>query len=98
MAGSFLMEGKRVLLIDANFRRPMSNRLFPPSGAASTEQQADYGLSNYLMGQCTDENQIIRSTDMQGLFVIDSGPLPSNLRTAQQRTNDPSAGTMQRAI
>ncbi len=78
MAGSFLMEGKRVLLIDANFRRPMSNRLFPPSGAASTEQQADYGLSNYLMGQCTDENQIIRSTDMQGLFVIDSGPLPSN--------------------
>jgi len=79
MAGSFLSEDNRVLLIDANFRRPMSNRLFPTSRAnGSSEQQADYGLSNYLMGQCTDEKQIIRSTDIGGLFVVDSGPLPAN--------------------
>lgn len=79
MAGSFLSENNRVLLIDANFRRPMSTRLFPTSGAnGSSEQQADYGLSNYLMGQCTDEKQIIRSTDIGGLFVVDSGPLPAN--------------------
>ena len=79
MAGSFLSEDKRILLIDANFRRPMSGQLFPrPQADGSSAQQADYGLSNYLMGQCADEKQIIRPSDVSGLFVIDSGPLPAN--------------------
>ncbi len=79
MAGSMLTEDKRVLVIDANFRRPMSGRLFPPSQENGTPaSQSDYGLSNYLMGQCSDEKQIIRPGDIPGLFVIDGGPLPAN--------------------
>jgi Mrp family chromosome partitioning ATPase len=30
------------------------------------------------MGQCAEEKQIIRESGIEGLFVIDSGPLPPN--------------------
>ena len=79
VASTLLSEDKRVLLLDTNFRRPMTGRLFPRTEAnGSPAQQADYGLSNYLMGQCSDEKQIIRPSGIDGLFVIDSGPLPAN--------------------
>jgi capsular exopolysaccharide synthesis family protein len=79
LASTLLSENKRVLLLDANFRRPMTGRLFPRAEAnGSPAQQADYGLSNYLMGQCTDEKQILRPSGIEGLFLIDSGPLPAN--------------------
>ncbi len=79
MAGSMLNEDKRILVIDANFRRPMSSRVFPRSEENGTPaQQSDYGLSNYLMGQCSDEKEIIRPGDIPGLFVIDGGPLPAH--------------------
>jgi capsular exopolysaccharide synthesis family protein len=42
----------------------------------STEHP-DFGLSNYLMGQCQAE-EIVRSSGISGLDIIDSGPLPSN--------------------
>ena len=79
MASTLLSEDRRVLLLDANFRRPMTGRLFPRAEAnGSPAQQTDYGLSNYLMGQCTDEKQIIRPSGIEGLFLMDSGPLPAN--------------------
>ena len=79
LASTLLSENKRVLLLDANFRRPMTGRLFPRAEAnGAPAQQADYGLSNFLMGQCTDEKQILRPSGIEGLFLIDSGPLPAN--------------------
>lgn len=79
MASALLNENKRILVLDANFRRPMTGRLFPRTEAdGAPAQQADYGLSNYLMGQCTDEKQIIRPSGIEGLFLIDAGPLPGN--------------------
>jgi succinoglycan biosynthesis transport protein ExoP len=79
LAATTLHEGKRVLLIDANFRRPSSGLLFPRTEAdGSVSEHADSGLSNYLMGQCQDEKEIIRSSGIEGLDIIDSGPLPAN--------------------
>jgi capsular exopolysaccharide synthesis family protein len=79
LAATTLHEGKRVLLVDANFRRPSSGILFPRTEAdGSVSEHADSGLSNYLMGQCPDEKEIIRSSGIEGLDIIDSGPLPAN--------------------
>jgi capsular exopolysaccharide synthesis family protein len=79
LAATTLHEGKRVLLIDANFRRPSSGILFPRTEAdGSVSEHSDSGLSNYLMGQCSDEKEIIRSSGIEGLDIIDSGPLPAN--------------------
>lgn len=79
MANTLLAENRRVLLIDANFRRPSTSRLFPRSHATGTPAEyVDYGLSNYLMGQCDSYQQIIRPGGIENLFIVDSGPLPAN--------------------
>jgi capsular exopolysaccharide synthesis family protein len=79
LASTFLAENRRILLIDANFRRPALAHLFPRTGeTGAVAEHPDYGLSNYLMGQCTDISQIIRPSGIAGLDIIDSGPLPSN--------------------
>jgi capsular exopolysaccharide synthesis family protein len=78
LASTLLMEGRRVLLVDANFRRPSTIRLFPRLQANGTAEMSDVGLSNYLMGQCVNEAQVIRDGGLEGLFLIDSGPLPPN--------------------
>ncbi|MCK5271247.1 MAG: polysaccharide biosynthesis tyrosine autokinase [Sedimentisphaerales bacterium] len=63
-------EGRHVLLVDANFRRPAFNRLFPAEGPGR-------GLSNILVGQATVADAI-RPSGIEGLELIDSGPLPPN--------------------
>jgi capsular exopolysaccharide synthesis family protein len=79
MASTLLAEERTVLLIDANFRRPTATRLFPHAQAdGSPSEFSDYGLSNYLMGQCSDLTQIIRPSTLENLYVMDSGPLPAN--------------------
>lgn len=78
LASTLLAEGRSVLLIDANFRRPSTGRLFPRSRENGSADFPDYGLSNYLMGQCSDENQVVRNSNIEGLSIIDSGPLPAN--------------------
>ncbi len=79
LASTMLYENKRILLVDANLRRPSTAHLFPrteTNGAVS--EHPDFGLSNYLMGQCPEEKDIIRFSGIEGLDVIDSGPLPAN--------------------
>lgn len=79
LISTMLAENSNVLLIDANFRRPSISRLFPDSQAdGSPVEFADYGLSNYLMGQCDTEDQVIRESGIEGLYIIDSGPLPAS--------------------
>ncbi|MEN8128505.1 MAG: polysaccharide biosynthesis tyrosine autokinase, partial [Planctomycetota bacterium] len=79
LASALLAEEHRVLLVDTNFRRPTLYRLFPHSEAnGSPIDTSDYGLSNYLMGQCDAESRIIRDSGIEGLSVIDSGPLPAD--------------------
>lgn len=79
LTSTLLAENKKVVLIDANFRRPATGHLFPRTGeTGALIEHADFGLSNYLMGQCTDASQIIRPSGIPGLDIIDSGPLPSS--------------------
>ncbi len=72
MASTFVAEGKKVLIIDANFRRPASHIIFPP-----LDEEPAIGLSNYL-AEGAELQQVIRSTGMPGFDVIDSGELPAN--------------------
>jgi capsular exopolysaccharide synthesis family protein len=78
MSATFIAEDKKVLFIDANFRRPSTATLFPRTEAdGSVAEHVDFGLSNYLMGQC-EYNDIARTSGIEGFDIIDSGPLPSN--------------------
>ncbi len=63
-------EGRRVLLIDGNFRRPMINRLFPYEGDCR-------GLSNVLIGQASSSD-VIHPSGIENIDIIDCGPLPPN--------------------
>jgi capsular exopolysaccharide synthesis family protein len=78
LATTFVAENKRVLVIDANFWRPSLHTVFPRTEGEAVERSA-LGLSNLLMGQCGYEEVIRPSgSGIDGLDIIDSGPLPSN--------------------
>jgi capsular exopolysaccharide synthesis family protein len=78
MTATLVADDRTVLLIDTNFRKPSTATVFPrtmPDG--SIAEHSDFGLSNYLMGQCGHE-EVIRNCGIEGFDIIDSGPLPSN--------------------
>jgi len=80
LATTLVAENKRVLLIDANFRRPSLQKIFPKVGASNSDIEAgsfDFGLSSILTNQCGPQNAI-RPSGTEGLDIIDCGPLPSN--------------------
>jgi succinoglycan biosynthesis transport protein ExoP len=77
-SATLVAEDKKVLFIDANFRRPSTGTLFPRTESdGSVAEHADFGLSNYLMGQCVYDD-VVRASGIEGFDIIDSGPLPSN--------------------
>ncbi|NLL13717.1 MAG: polysaccharide biosynthesis tyrosine autokinase [Fibrobacter sp.] len=69
LAITFALDGKTVILIDADLRRSQMHSLF------SIPKQM--GLADYLMGTATVE-QIIKPTPYPNLFVITSGERPHN--------------------
>ncbi|UCF00387.1 MAG: polysaccharide biosynthesis tyrosine autokinase [Planctomycetota bacterium] len=78
LAETFVAENKEVLLIDANFRRPALTSLFPKQKVESeTNEHPEFGLSILLTGLC-GYREIIRPSGIEGLSIIDTGPLPSN--------------------
>jgi polysaccharide biosynthesis transport protein len=60
--------GSRVLLIDADLRRPGVERLFGLS--------PHKGLSSLISGSCTAEEVILRFSEVPNLWVLPSGPIP----------------------
>ncbi len=60
--------GKKVLLIDADMRKPRIHKIF--------KLKNDSGLSNYLAG--ISGIGIIRKTRQQNLDIITAGPIPPN--------------------
>ncbi len=68
----FAAENQRVLFIDTNFRRPTAKKIFH-----TTINDTAYGLSDYLDGEC-ELSQLIRSSGITGIDVIDSGKLPAS--------------------
>jgi capsular exopolysaccharide synthesis family protein len=62
--------GRRVLLVDTNFRRPAVTTLFPEAGQA--------GLSDVLSGQRPWTECVHPASAVPNLTVMASGPLPPN--------------------
>ncbi|MFF2481803.1 CpsD/CapB family tyrosine-protein kinase [Paenibacillus sp. NPDC058071] len=69
LAAAYALEGKRVLLIDGDLRKPSIHRLF--------QQTNRVGLTNYLSGQCLPA-EMIKESEIDGLSIITSGPAPPN--------------------
>lgn len=67
LAISAANEGKKILVVDVDLRRPMINNYFNlPRGV---------GLTNYLLGD-VELKDIQLKTDIDGLHVITTGPIP----------------------
>jgi capsular exopolysaccharide synthesis family protein len=61
--------GRKILLVDCNFRRPALNRAFP--------QIRKEGLANLLVGQC-ELKDLINRTDIPTFDVLGAGPSVPN--------------------
>ena len=69
LAITIALSGRRVLLVDANFRRPALAEVFALGGLV--------GLSNVLTNQATLA-EAAQNTDVPNLAVVVSGPTPPN--------------------
>ncbi|MBA7684242.1 Tyrosine-protein kinase YwqD [subsurface metagenome] len=78
LAEALVAENKKVLLIDANFRRPSLQTIFPRTGPAGEgDERFEFGLSTLLTGLCGYQD-VKRANVIEGLDIIESGQLPSN--------------------
>jgi capsular exopolysaccharide synthesis family protein len=69
MAVVFAQQGRRVLLVDADMRKPTVHYTF--------NQLNTYGLTSVLTKQMTLE-KAVKETSEKDLFVLTSGPIPPN--------------------
>ncbi|WP_438351891.1 CpsD/CapB family tyrosine-protein kinase [Paenibacillus sp. FA6] len=69
LAVAYAQEGKRVLLIDADFRKPSLHKVFTISN--------HLGLTSVLSNQ-TSIQDVVKDTFVENLDVITSGPIPPN--------------------
>ena len=69
LAINFAQMGKPVLLIDADLRNPVLHKLL--------QLDNDRGLSNFLSGS-VGVMEVVHRTEIPGLFVMTTGPLPPN--------------------
>ena len=69
LAVVFAQENKRVLLVDADMRKPTSHYTFHVTNTL--------GLSNLLTRQSTLD-ETVKETSIEGLHIITSGPIPPN--------------------
>lgn len=69
LAVAYAQENKKVLIIDADLRKPTLHHIFMKSNRL--------GLTNILASQ-NSFNEIIESTDIPNLSLITSGPIPPN--------------------
>lgn len=66
---TFAANGRRVCLVDADLRRPSLHHAFGMGN--------ELGFSSLIRGEGTPD-QVIQPTPQEGLFVVGSGPRPSN--------------------
>ena len=66
---SVAQDGKRVVVVDGDMRRPSLHRIF--------KVQNEQGLSNVLSNE-KDLDDVMLSTEIENLLIIPAGPTPSN--------------------
>ncbi|MCF8052726.1 MAG: polysaccharide biosynthesis tyrosine autokinase [Desulfobacterales bacterium] len=71
LAQTFAGAGEKVLLIDADLRKPRLHKIF----SAGAELNG-HGLSSFLAGVIDDG--YLGKTDVENLYMIPSGPIPPN--------------------
>ena len=64
------LSGERVLLIDADLRRPRVHKIFG--------MMNDRGFTNMLVDEEVEAEDVSRATALESLDVMTSGPLPQN--------------------
>lgn len=64
-------EGKRVLIIDGDLRKPRIHKVFGSDEIAP-------GLSDVLSGQSDQLRPAIRGSNVEGLYYMTAGPVPDN--------------------
>lgn len=69
LAVVFAQQGKKVLLIDTDMRKPTVHYTF--------RQDNTIGLTNVLSKQ-TELNKAVSKSDIENLYVLTSGPIPPN--------------------
>ncbi len=62
--------GKRVVVVDADLRRPTQHRFH--------DLRNEVGLSSLLVGEAQAPDTVLRSTKLQGLDLLTAGPIPPN--------------------
>lgn len=70
LAAVFAQGGRRVILLDADLRRPQQHRLF--------QCTSSYGLSTALVDSGTPVVNYLQTTQVPGLRLLSSGPIPPN--------------------
>lgn len=70
LAVTLAQQNKKVVVIDADMRRPMVGRRF------QTSVDAKVGLSNVLSGSCTSEEAILCEAYVPTLDILPAGPRP----------------------
>jgi len=66
---SLAQDGKRVILVDADMRKPSLHRIFKVPN--------DFGLSSVLSNE-KDLDEVVFSTEVDSLLIMPAGPTPSN--------------------
>ena len=69
LAITLAQANRKVLLIDADLRKPRLHRIFKLKNIN--------GLTNYLVDQ-VEYRDLIKATEVPNLYVVNSGPLPPN--------------------
>jgi capsular exopolysaccharide synthesis family protein len=69
LAAAYAQADKKVLLIDADLRKPTLHHMFVRSNR--------WGLTNIIAGQTTVK-EVICETDINNLHLLTSGPIPPN--------------------
>ncbi len=70
MAITYANLGRKTLLIDTDLRRPVVHKIF--------DLDKEPGITNYLSGNITDFNQLVKTTDIDNLKAVTSGIIPPN--------------------
>jgi capsular exopolysaccharide synthesis family protein len=75
LAATCAGEGEKVVLIEADLRRPGLERTLPLRHGAT---RSDVGLTNYLVGAANEQDIVQPQLEHAGLSVIWAGPTPPN--------------------